>query len=92
MEEFFGQALRFVVVDIAPGTPLHRETIMFAAIQTAPITCERNGIMYYKEMGPVEVVDLNTVKCVVGRVHDRGEWAFVDRSGPLTRVSEIVHE
>ena len=37
-------------------------------------------ISYYKDCGAEEVVDLNTVKCVIGRVKDRGEWAIVDRS------------
>jgi len=40
----------------------------------------RRNIYYYKEFGVEEVVDLETVQCVVGRVKDKGEWAIVDRS------------
>jgi hypothetical protein len=40
----------------------------------------RNGTYYFKEFGAEEVVDLDTLQCVVGRVKDRGEWAIVDRS------------
>ena len=25
------------------------------------------------------VVDLKMVECIVGRVHDRGEWAIIDQ-------------
>ena len=39
------------------------------------------GINYYEEMGPIEVVDLNMIQCVVGQIHDRGRWAIIDRSG-----------
>lgn len=37
-------------------------------------------------MGPIEVVDLDFVKCLVGRIWDRGRWAIVDRNGPLTQA------
>jgi hypothetical protein len=54
-------------------------TIILALIQEVKATL-RNGIHYYKEFGVNEVVDLNTVQCVVGRVRDRDEWAIIDRS------------
>ena len=40
----------------------------------------RNGIYYYKNFGVDEVVDLNALQCVVGRIWDRDEWAVIDRS------------
>ena len=40
----------------------------------------RNGIYYYKNFGVDEVVDLNALQCVVGRIRDRDEWAVIDRS------------
>ena len=39
------------------------------------------GLTYYKKMGSEEVVDLDTVKCVVRRIWDCNCWAIVDRSG-----------
>ena len=39
------------------------------------------GTNYYEEMGPIEVVDLNMIQCVVGRIHDHGHWAIIDHSG-----------
>ncbi|KAF9472199.1 hypothetical protein BDN70DRAFT_887261 [Pholiota conissans] len=43
----------------------------------------------YKQDGPIEVVDLNAIQCVVGRVHDRGKWAIIDCSGAFAQA-EIV--
>jgi hypothetical protein len=43
-------------------------------------TTSKDGIYSYKEFGVEEVVDLDTVQYVIGRVKDRGEWAIVDRS------------
>ena len=37
------------------------------------------GIKYYKNFGSVVFVDLNQVKCVIGRVMDQGKWAIIDQ-------------
>ena len=37
------------------------------------------GIKYYKNFGSVVFVDLNQVKCVIGRVMDRGKWVIIDQ-------------
>lgn len=49
---------------------------------------------YYRDMGATEVVDLNAIQCVVGRVPvgiagvGRGSrWAVIDRSGPLAQAT-----
>ena len=39
-----------------------------------------DDIYYYEEFGADEVVDLETIQCVVGRIKDRGKWALIDRS------------
>lgn len=31
-------------------------------------------------MGGFEVVDMNSVQCLIGRIKDRGEFAIVDRT------------
>ena len=38
-----------------------------------------DGIYYYEEFSVDEVVDLETIQCVVGRIKDRGKWALIDR-------------
>jgi hypothetical protein len=54
-------------------------TVIVALIQEVRATL-RNGIYYYKNVGVDEVVDLNSLQCVVGRIRDRDEWAIIDRS------------
>jgi hypothetical protein len=39
-----------------------------------------DGIKYYEGFGPMEFVDLNQVKCVIGQIMDHGRWAIVDHS------------
>ena len=56
--------------------------IILAVIRTVKATLE-NNIHYYTEFGSDEVVDLAMVQSVVGRIHDRGKWAIIDRSDIL---------
>ena len=66
-------------------------TYLYSVIRRANICEQPNNlykINYYQELGPVDVVDLNQVKCVVGRIRDRGKWAIVDRSG--TQIKAYV--
>lgn len=79
---FFGQLNRILLLDLPqmPQLPLAEPTtLILAVIQQVKATL-RDGLYYYKDFGADEVVDLNTVQCVVGRVKDRGEWTIVDRS------------
>jgi hypothetical protein len=67
------------------------ETVVFAVIRKCHIADEDpNGldIHYYEREGALDIVDLNTVQCLVGRiwVSLSKQWAIVDRSGQLARV------
>ena len=53
--------------------------VIIALIREVKTTL-RNGIYYYKHFGVEEVVDLNNLQCVVGRIRDRDEWVIIDRS------------
>lgn len=74
---FYGQ-LRCVLVIKPPEA----KDILLAVVQS--IKVDRmpgaSNITYYKETGPLYVVDLNTIEGVVGRIRDRGRWAIVDRA------------
>ena len=65
------------------GKDLVRTQWAYAVIQSINVTTTNTtlGLTYYKKMGSEEVVDLDTVKCVVGRIWDRNCWAIIDRSG-----------
>jgi len=41
--------------------------------------------MYYKEEGRLEVVDMTSVQCLVGRVKVGNKWAIIDRSTTLSQ-------
>jgi hypothetical protein len=75
--------LKRVIILKLPPLPLFSlntsSTIFFAVVQCVT-TMQENNLIYYHDSGPIEIIDLNTVECVVGRVWDRNSWAIVDRS------------
>jgi hypothetical protein len=87
---FFGQLQHVFVVGL-PASPAlglqQRTTLILAAIRTCcnPRMTGDNGIYYYSREGPLEVVDMECVQCLVGRIKDGNEWAIVDRSGGCAR-------
>jgi hypothetical protein len=73
------------------GTEERPEDICLAIIRQVkletPNTHVSPEIPAYLRDGQLEVVDLKSVQCVVGRVKDhRGLWALIDRSGPLAHA------
>ena len=91
LRNFFGQILRLFVINI-PASPQHEireDSFIYAAIHQANISepaTDHCGINYYQQLGPVVVVDLSSVQCVVGRIRDHNKWAIVDRSGSLAQI------
>ncbi|KAH9828627.1 uncharacterized protein C8Q71DRAFT_799969 [Rhodofomes roseus] len=89
----FGQLLRVVIVPITAEMDVHLHvdggprTYALAVIRSVKIEKRHSlGMSYYSQMGPVDVVDLDAVRFVVGRVYDPSQrlWAIVDRSDILT--------
>jgi hypothetical protein len=86
LHNFYGQILRFLVVDI-PDSPqadhgIEAKSLAYAVpvIRQVKLLDEvTGGIKYYKDLGSVVFVDLNQVKCVIGRIMDWGKWAIIDR-------------
>ena len=82
LQNFFGQLQCILVLEL-PSTPRLNidmpTTIILALIKNVKATLTDN-VYYYKALGVDEVVDLNTVQCVVGSIWDRNEWAIIDRS------------
>jgi hypothetical protein len=91
LRDFFGQILRFLIVDIphAPEHGIEADSFIYAAIKQVKISepaTDHCRINYYEDLGPTELVDLDQVKCVIGRIMDRGKWAIIDRSKSLAQV------
>jgi hypothetical protein len=80
MCSFYGQILRFLVVNIPKSSQgIEAESLAYAVIREVRLLDVAGDIKYYKDFGSVVCVDLNQVKCVIGRVMDRGKWAIIDR-------------
>ncbi|KZV98481.1 hypothetical protein EXIGLDRAFT_561804, partial [Exidia glandulosa HHB12029] len=75
MKVFFGQLLRIFVLPL-PALPAYdqpEQRLLLAEIK------ECNGLKT-ETAGGVNVIDLASIECLIGRIHDRGRWAVVDRS------------
>lgn len=91
LQTFYGQLEHIFVVKLAgtpdlAGTPA---TMFFAAIKTCNIVARNSLDMhYYEKHGRTEVIDMNCIQCVVGRISDPSgrRWAIIDRSGALARA------
>jgi hypothetical protein len=83
--------LRFIVVNIPQSVDheIEAQSLVYAVIDEVKVLDHTNIYgRFYQDTGPIVVVDLNQVQCVIGRVLDRGKWAIVDRS---TSVAQIYH-
>jgi len=94
LQDFFGQVLRFIVVNIPLSIDhgIEAQSLVYAVIDEVKIQDHGSGTNFYghfyQATGPIGFVDLNQIQCVIGRVLDRGKWAIVDRS---TSVAQIYH-
>jgi hypothetical protein len=91
LQDFFGQILCFLIVNIPPSPEhsIEAKSFIYAAIHEVRISepaTDRCRINYYQDLGPMVLVDLDQVKCVVGCIRDRNKWAIIDQSGPLVQV------
>ncbi|KIY48833.1 hypothetical protein FISHEDRAFT_42529 [Fistulina hepatica ATCC 64428] len=96
MEPRFGQLKHIFVVNLAPNALLQlpdHKTLILAGILPCKVS-RRNarGMPVYKQMGRYGVVDLECLQCLVGRVHDRGEWTIIDRSESIQRTFALADE
>ncbi|KAJ7433126.1 hypothetical protein B0H11DRAFT_2376974, partial [Mycena galericulata] len=83
---FYGQLQNIFVVKLPPAAELELEeetTLILAAIKKCEIEAHNDLDMhYYRKDGPVEVVDISSIQCLVGRFRttDKKHWVIIDRS------------
>ena len=67
------------------------QTLVYALIKSVKLInpTAAGGIKFYEDFGSMEFVDLDQVKCVIGRIMDRGRWAIVDRSTSSAPIHAI---
>ena len=89
-QNFFGQLGRILVLELplAPKLNLAEPTTVIVAVIREVKAKLTDGIYYYKDFGLDEVVDLETIQCVVGRIQDRGRWALIDRSDSMANYAD----
>ena len=87
---FYGQLKHILVIKLPPAPDLDpkdeslhtKTTYLLACIHACDVN-KRNllGMPIYSKMGATEVVDLDRLKCLVGRVQNGGYTAIIDRTG-----------
>ncbi|KAJ7028358.1 hypothetical protein C8F04DRAFT_1291327 [Mycena alexandri] len=93
---FYGQLQNIFVVKLPPAAELElteETTFILAAVTECKVTAQNSLDMhYYRKEGPLQVVDITSIQCLVGRVQTVNqkewalEWVVIDRSGSLARA------
>ena len=84
MGKYFGFLLStFLILRLTMSQADHgieAQSLAYAVIRQVNLLDEvAGGIKYYKDLGPIVSVDLNQVKCVIGRIMDWGKWVIIDQ-------------
>lgn len=96
-KRLFGRLLYIFLIRL-PTAPLlgleQNTTVAFAAIHKCDVKLKDPdlNIHYYKTMSNVDIVDITTVKALVGRVGWDSWWAIIDRGAGLVDPSEDEEE
>ncbi|KAG5633602.1 hypothetical protein H0H81_006603 [Sphagnurus paluster] len=105
LKTFYGQlkhifVIQFEDLDARRGLrlPEDQDTVIFAAIQTCVLDndtqLEDLDIHFYSRMGGLDLVDITSLQCLVGRVKDKEPhtWGIIDRSGSLARAIGVIDD
>jgi hypothetical protein len=98
LQTFYGQLQHIYVIRFK--TPYSDSnlggvsTIFLAAIRSCTLDTPEHqlqplDIHFYSSEGPLHVIDITSLQCLVGRIRDRNQWAIIDRSGSLARALYI---
>jgi hypothetical protein len=89
LQDFFGQVLCFLVVNIPPSLDhgIEAQSLVYVVIHEIKVLDHGTNLYhFYQATGPIVIIDLNQVQCVIGQIVDQGKWAILDES---TSVAEI---
>ena len=89
LHDFYGQLLRLLIINVpmSQRDQIQPQTLVYALIKSVKlVNPTAGGIKYYGDFGSMEFVNLDQLKCVIGRIMDRGRWAIVDRSTSSTQI------
>jgi hypothetical protein len=95
LQTYYGQLQHIFSIQFPSACPdlgLDRPSnIILAAIRSCTLDIpdpllEKIDIRFYTSNGPIHVIDVTSVQCLVGRIQDRNRWAIIDRSRSLARA------
>ncbi|KAF8879025.1 hypothetical protein BD779DRAFT_1474489 [Infundibulicybe gibba] len=88
-QTYYGQVVHFMALQLPPTCPFAeidpdhprqpRALVLAAIAPIKPTPPNEFGMPSYMNLGPIEVVDASTIRCVVGRVYDRRVWTILER-------------
>ncbi|KAH7097852.1 hypothetical protein BKA62DRAFT_623329 [Auriculariales sp. MPI-PUGE-AT-0066] len=92
-QTFYGQLREIIVLPISGRLAVelgltHSETLIVATVAQCNNVIDVEGFKYYRGLKGVELTNLKTVECAIGRTptHRVGEFGIVDRSACLSQV------
>ena len=101
LQTFYGRLEHVITITFANPAALDDldlnspTTVALAVLRTCTVSTsdQRLDIHYYADYGGLDVLDIQSIQCVVGRipVSTGGDnWAIVDRSGSLSRALAVI--
>ncbi|KAG8915916.1 hypothetical protein FRC00_007195 [Tulasnella sp. 408] len=94
-ETFFGRLERVVVFTLPPSPPLNiteETTFILTDILPCQVTQDQYAFYEYSSYGAREMVNLNAIRALVGRIYDRGKWVIVRRKGGIEHAHYTSEE
>ncbi|KAG8940966.1 hypothetical protein FRC04_004857 [Tulasnella sp. 424] len=94
-DTFFGRLERTVAFTLRPSPQLNiteETTFILADILPCQTIQDQYGFYEYSSYGTREVINLNAIRAVVGRIHDRGKWVIVRRKGGIEHAHYTSEE
>jgi hypothetical protein len=73
LQDFFGQVLYFLVVNIPPSLDhgIEAQSLVYAVINKIKVLYHGTNLYhFYQAMEPIVTIDLNQVQCVIGWIFD----------------------
>lgn len=89
---FFGQLERIIVCKLEPCDALGGDAeipLVLLDVHMCDADEDRYGIWEYERFRYPEVINGTAIRALVGRIRDRGKWAFVRRSGAIQHASFV---
>ena len=95
LQTFYGRLEHIFVIRFKERYPDRRQgddcPLFLVAIRTCTLDdpdpqLQALDIHFYSLEGPLHIIDITSLQCLVGQIRDRNRWAIIDCSGSLARA------